>query len=219
MTTDNEAAGQRSRRRGWIVAIVVVLALAIAGVVVWQVASTPGASTDAGATPTATATDASPSPTPGIPVQPGATPTVVPSPPSSEGPLPPEMDPVGPTDRVEEAGVAASIATVESVQGQAALAGEISGPALRMTFLIENGSDDAVDLGYAVANAYFGADRTPAGTVMQPGGNPFQGTLEPGESAQGTYLFSISEADRGAVTVTLDFLPGQPTAVFVGDFR
>lgn len=141
----------------------------------------------------------------------------------SDSPIPLEFAPVPPSETVragDGAGgqVAISLATVEGVEGEANVAGETSGPALRVTLHLQNDSSNGINLDYVVVNAYSGADRAPAPTVMQPGGSPLAGTLAAGQSVDGVYLFTIPEADRTDVLFGVDYVAGQPTVTFRGNF-
>ncbi|PTU54831.1 hypothetical protein DBB34_17460 [Sphaerisporangium cinnabarinum] len=140
----------------------------------------------------------------------GADPAVV--------PVAPELEPAAPDQTVQAPdGVAVRLAQVEHVEGEAVAAGETSGPAVRLTVEVTNGTDAPLDLSYAVVNAYTGEDRVPAGRLVQPGGRPFEGELAPGESGTGVVLFSIPDADRDDVTVAVEYAPGTSTVVFRGD--
>ncbi|MCR1984350.1 hypothetical protein NSA53_19140 [Cellulosimicrobium cellulans] len=133
-------------------------------------------------------------------------------------PVAPELEPAAPDQTVQAPdGVAVRLAQVEHVEGEAVAAGETSGPAVRLTVEVTNGTDAPLDLSYAVVNAYTGEDRVPAGRLVQPGGRPFEGELAPGESGTGVVLFSIPDADRDDVTVAVEYAPGTSTVVFRGD--
>lgn len=206
---------QPNRRRVWITlsALVVVIALAVLGAIFVPplLAGTPSPS--ASGTPTAPARDI---------VDPDAPrPTQTPTPAASESDAPfAELSPVAPDQTiVTDEGIEISLASLQAVDGQATLAGETSGPAIRATVRIVNAGAEALDLEYVVVNAYTGEDRAPAGTLTQPGGAPFEGSLALGASAEGTYLFSVADADRDDVTLTVDYLFGAAVAVFRGDLR
>lgn len=129
-----------------------------------------------------------------------------------------ELEPVAPEVVVDTShGTVISLARIEAVHGQAQVGGEISGPAIRVTVEIRNESTEPIDLEYVVVNAYSGQDRTPAAPIMQPGGDPFTGSLDGGGSAEGVYLFSLDETDREDVTITVDHGAGEPIVVFEGD--
>lgn len=147
--------------------------------------------------------------------RPTESPAVAPAPSDGSGV---ELEPVAPEAVVEApAGAVVHLARIEAVQGQAVAGGEISGPAIRVSVTIRNDGTEPIDLEYVVVNAYSGSGRTPAGTLMQPGGEPFVGSLSADESAEGVYLFSIAESDRKDVVITVDYGVGEPIVVFRGD--
>ena len=110
------------------------------------------------------------------------------------------------------------LSSIGHVAGQAVGPGEIAGPAIRVSIVIENRGSTDLDLAFVAVNAYIGADRRPAGTLTQPAGSPFGGVLKPGERATGVYLFTVPTAERDQVTLVVDYLAGQPAAVFTGAF-
>ncbi|MEO7236461.1 MAG: hypothetical protein ABIW80_13960 [Lapillicoccus sp.] len=110
------------------------------------------------------------------------------------------------------------LSSIGHVAGQALGPGEIAGPAIRVSIVIENGGSANLDLTFVAVNAYIGTDRRPAGTLTQPAGSPFGGVLKPGERATGVYLFTVPTAERDQVTLVVDYLAGQPAAVFTGAF-
>lgn len=209
------------RRRVWIAISIVaaVIVLAVAGALFLP-------SLLAGAPQAEPAPSGSTSPTPTVPPRdivdpeaPRATQTPAPAPVSSDEPFA-ELEPVAPDETIAaEGGVEISLARLQAVQGEATLAGETSGPAIRATVRLTNTGSTPIDLEYVTVNAFSGEDRSPAGTLTQPGGAPFEGALEPGASAEGTYLFSVAEEDRDDVTLTVDYLFGSKVAVFRGDLR
>lgn len=208
-----------ARSRTWIVlsVLIAVIALAVAAAfIVPPLLAPSGQPTPSG----------SPSATPTVPPRdivgtdaprPSETPSPAPS--ASDSPFA-ELTPVAPDATVVTADrIDISLSRIEAVQGEAALAGETSGPAIRVTVRLVNEGSDPLDLEYVTVNAYSGKDRTPAGTLTQPGGAPFEGSLAPGDSAEGVYLFTVPESDRKDVTVTVDYLLGAQVAVFRGDLR
>jgi hypothetical protein len=205
------------RGRTWIVlsVLVAVIALAVAAAFIVP----PLLSSNADPTPNPSATPTVPPRDIVGPDAPRPSQTPSPAPTASDAPFA-ELTPVAPDATVVTAeGVEISLSRIEAVQGEAALAGETSGPAIRVTVRLVNSGSDPLDLEYVTVNAYSGEDRAPAGTLMQPGGAPFEGSLASGDSADGVYLFTIPEADRKDVTITVDYLFGAPVAVFRGDLR
>lgn len=147
--------------------------------------------------------------------RPTESPEVAPAPTDGAGV---ELEPVAPEAVVHAPhGAVISLARIEAVHGQAKVGGEISGPAIRVSVAIRNEGGEPMDLEYVVVNAYSGQDRTPAAPIMQPGGDPFTGSLAPGEAAEGVYLFSLDESAREDVTITVDHGAGEPIVVFEGD--
>lgn len=206
-----------NRRRAWITLsvlfAVIALAIAAAFIVPPLLSGTPSGSPSPSSTPTVPPRDIL------NPDAPRPTQTPTPAPVESDAPFA-ELSPVAPDETiVADGGIEISLSSVQAVQGEATTAGEISGPAIRATVRVVNTGKEPLDLEYIAVNAYSGKDRAPAGILTQPGGAPFEGSIAPGESADGTYLFSIAEADRDDVTLTVDYLFGAKVAVFRGDLR
>jgi hypothetical protein len=129
--------------------------------------------------------------------------------PASQEPVPLEE-----TARVGEVDV--SLVAVEEIQGRATGPGDVAGPALRITVQLENGTADPLDLlGVSVTMTY-GTDAVPASPLGDPSVALFSGVLEPGESAEGIYVFRVPADVRDAVSVSVGYQPGAPFAVFSG---
>jgi hypothetical protein len=205
------------RRTRWILAIsVAVIAVIVISGVIWAVAA---AGNGGVAHPTATETRSAPPPSPGT--DGGSTPgAIAEPPPGTDPPVPPELAPVAPDQQaVGDDGMRVRIDRIESVEGEAFSPGEIAGPAVRVTITIENDTDQPLDLGLTAVNAYVGPDRAPAGRLTEPGGVPFEGVLEPGESGSAVMLFTVAESDRDEVTITVDYSVDVSTIVFQGSLR
>lgn len=112
--------------------------------------------------------------------------------------------------------VTARLSKLEAVVGETTIPGEVGGPAVRVTVEVVNGTDEALDLSGVVVNAYYGPDQVPAGPIGQPGGDPFTGTLAPGATATGVYLFSIPEDQRDQVRFEVDLTPESTVVIFEG---
>lgn len=223
----------RQRKLVWVGGLV----LALVAVTIWWVASRSGAEPTAGSPAGSTATGSSATGTPnpsastsaaqgpgvatsppaGTPTNPVVTTTGAPATDAASTPVPPRASSVAPTATATGTDrVTVSIAKVESVAGKAVAPGEISGPAVRLTVKVNNGTSTGLNLGLTAVNAYIGPPQVPAGTLMKPGGRPLTGTLAPGMSAEGIYLFQIPVSQRKDVTVTVDYGAGVQTLVFRG---
>ena len=145
---------------------------------------------------------------------------VVPEPPLPSGDpsqLPPSLPPVAfDQEAVGGDGVTARVVSLEGVRGTAEGAGNIAGPALRVTVRLTNGAAAPVDLGLVSVTMSHGADATPASPLDDPSRAPFGGTLQPGGTAEGVYFFSVPEGDRDVVTLTVGYRAGAPFLVFRG---
>ncbi len=180
-------------------ALVIVAAIALA---LTLPAGSPGASSPT--TPPAT-TPASGAPTP----VPSESPTPVTQPPAG--------DPV-PIDTPAEVvtGLTASISGNEAVDGVAKGPGEVSGPSIRSTVTIANATGAPVDLTGTVVTVDYGADRTPAGQLYEPGAVPLATSVAAGGTASGVFVFAIPPESRGLVHITVDYAVDVAPLVFAG---
>ena len=112
-------------------------------------------------------------------------------------------------------GLTANVVSVESYTATAKRPGEVSGPAVKVTLRLTNGTGSAFPLSTATVNAYYGSGATPAAPVAgDPAAKPFTGSLQPGASATAVYVFTVPAEDDGAVTVTLSDQAGAQLVVF-----
>jgi hypothetical protein len=153
--------------------------------------------------------------------EPSSGPTKVP-PPGSLDPVPiGDVKTAPPVDLDEtgdfETGLTLRIVEMNAVDGVARGPGEISGPALQLVMDARNDSGKPVSLEGMVVALDYGAAHTPAGTLMEPGGAPFEGVVKAGDTAHGVYVFAIPEADRDRITVTASYTGRAPTLIFRGD--
>jgi hypothetical protein len=124
--------------------------------------------------------------------------------------------PVGLTDTADFGGqVTARFTSVEAVQAAARLPGEVSGPAVRVSIEIDNGSADTIGVD-TVTVTMTDAAGNPASSITADDATPFNGVVLPGEAANGTYLFTVPADQRNPVTVTVSYSTAAPTLVFTG---
>lgn len=196
-----------------------LLALVGAGVVVVLAAVALFLSTRDGGQDTAAATQTT---VPGDPVSSEPAPTNPPTPEPS-GPtadateLPPTLAAVGLSDQAAVGdGVTGRLVSIEAVQGTGNGVGNIDGPSLLVTVELTNGTDAPVSFDAVAAEAYTGADLTPATLLDDPQANPLRGTVDPGGSVTGSYVFYVPESDRGDVTIQVGYQAGAPYLVWRG---
>lgn len=204
MTSDPPRPFAAASRRNLVLAgaataLAIVAAIALA---LTLPAGSPGATSPT--TPSAT-TPASDAPTP-VP---------------SESPTPVEQPPAGdpvPIDAPAEVvkGLTARISGIEAVDGVAKGPGEVSGPSIRFTVTIENATGAPVDLTGTVVTVDYGADRTPAGQLYEPGAVPLATSVAAGSTASGVFVFAIPPESRGTVHITVDYAVDVAPLVFVG---
>jgi hypothetical protein len=128
----------------------------------------------------------------------------------------PSLKPVA-LDAVAEFGdgVTASLTGVESLEVEAFMPGEISGPGVAITVELTNGSDAAINLDNVSVELVATGDRY-ATLITTRENTHLTGELAPGATAEGTYVFTIADEDRGAVTVEVTYAAPKPTALFQG---
>lgn len=192
------------RRRVTTIVISVVVVLVVIGIVLWLTIRPGTPASDTTTTPS-TAPSASSSTLPTA--EPGST-----LPPAGSG-----AGAIGFDDTAPVAdGVTVKIESLEAVDGEASQPGEVAGPSIRVTIAFTNNGSEAYSLTGAVANAYYGADLTPAIELAAPGGVRFPAQAAAGETVRGTFIFNIPEDQRDAVRVTVDYAAAEPAVVFEG---
>lgn len=161
----------------------------------------------------------------------GTGPTTSPSPGGTGGPGTPTggLQPVSPSPQDTRPavpagspapfgnGVTGRLTGSQAVTTQGAGLGQLVGaPAVAVTLQLTNGTSAALSLRYVNVTAAYGPAGTPGVTQGGPPGRPFSGTLAPGASVSGTYVFGVPLDARQQVTITLNYDPAQPTVVFTG---
>ena len=111
--------------------------------------------------------------------------------------------------------VTSAVVGIKSISGTASGPGEIAGPALEVTIRIDNGSAALLNLNGVAVNLA-NAKGDPASPLSSPPAAPFAGTLRPGASSAGTYVFSVGSALRNPVSISISYSTDTPVVVFVG---
>ncbi|GAA4721720.1 hypothetical protein APR04_001470 [Promicromonospora umidemergens] len=222
-----------TRHRLLLALVVLVLAAAaVAAVVALRSNAEPAAGAMPSASPTTSgegAEDQAAGPEPDEPGQGGSEPSA-PAPSDTDdaepgprvdtatAPEPRETLDPAPFDAVAtpEPGVTVAVPSVEDVTGQANVPGEVGGPALRFAVELTNGTGKALDLRTVVVNAYYGPDRTPATSLLKPGGKPFEPEVAAGGSASGAFVFSVPAEFQDQVELEVDAGVGKAIVIFTG---
>jgi len=208
-----------SRRReaiGGAVAALVVLAIVVLGLLVRG-----GDDGDVAAAGTATSGPAAPSSAaeaaPTTPAEEAAPATADEAAPDDAAELPRSLPAVAFDDEAAgEDGVRGQVVSLEAVDGTAEGVGNVAGPALRATVRLTNGTSAPVDLGLVSVTLTHGPAGTPASPLDDPSRAPFAGTLDPGASTEGVYVFTVPADDREVVTLTVGYGADIPFLVFTG---
>jgi hypothetical protein len=238
--------GQPTARRRWLpataaVGVVVVATLVVVGLVrdpdpVPAGSSAPETSTAPSPSPSAGETSASRSAAPATTADGtgGETGETHPSPPQSPdsaagdpftpgslAPVPVEPAVTLPPVPLDEpasfgSGLVARVTGLEAVQGEARGPGETAGPALRLVVAIRNSGGRAVSLASAVVSVSYGPDLAPAAGLSGPGVRPLAGSVPPGGSATGSYVFGVPGDDRADIQVSISLRASRPTVLFEG---
>lgn len=207
MTDSRTEPQRRMGWRGW--ALVGVIVVLLVGGIIWGVLANssadpadPGASADPGPTPTAQPTEfETPSP--------GATDGVAKPADGDEVPL---EEPAPPVE-----GIVAEVTAITSTTAGNDIPGEPSGPAIRVTVRLTNGSNKPVDTaGANVTMTYGGDDRLPAAGLAGDGTSVWPASIPAGGSADAVFEFAVPSSPDGDVRVIVDILAAAPNVVFVG---
>lgn len=116
-----------------------------------------------------------------------------------------------------DGGPTVSVRRIESVTGEAVLPGEVSGPAVRVTVEVKNGSAKAIDLTTAAVTLFAGSSDLQASPVTKPAGKAFPSEVEPGRTAEGAFVFELPEGQRADVRIEVDLSVSDPLIAFEGD--
>lgn len=179
-------------------------------------ACTPAESGDASASPSASASaSASPSPSATQILPPDATA----APDAGEGPqtaapLPTQEATIGEAVAFDT-GISVKIQKVEVIDVEAETPGEVSGSAVVVTVAAENGTPDAQSLDSAVVTLDAQDGEVGIGTTAGDAA-PLTGSLDPGKSATGRYVFMLGSAAGRDVSVSVNYAAGEPVAIFTG---
>ena len=109
-------------------------------------------------------------------------------------------------------GVSVRVVRIREVKVSASGVGQIAGPGVAVLVEIRNATKSALNLSSVVVNASYGSG-TPAVPNTSAPADPVTGSLAPGRSAQGTYVFALPKS--GAATLRVEIASGQARNVVV----
>ncbi|ALD12148.1 hypothetical protein [Clavibacter capsici] len=90
--------------------------------------------------------------------------------------------------------------------------GELSGDAVDVRLELVNVTGEAVPVDAVAVTVFYGADRTPA--TPADSDTVIRGSIEPGASATGDYVFSVPAASADAISVVVARDASSPVVVF-----
>lgn len=221
MTLDSTEDQQPGRPR-WLVPVAIGAGVLVLAAVVWAAVAS-GASDDDASPTTSASSSATVTTTPEP--EPSASPTAPPSTeaapaPSTdpEAPFVPGTEPAVPLTSTAEfgTGMSARVAGLESVDGVAEGPGEVAGPSVRVSVVLTNGTGAAASLDSTVVNLYAGEQLAPGEPLSGPGVSVFTGSLAPGASATGVYVFRVPSDLRDRLQITVSYDPTATTVLFEG---
>ncbi|MGY1693093.1 hypothetical protein [Geodermatophilus sp. SYSU D01105] len=220
MSSPDDSRPVPSRRReviGGALAALVMLAVVVLGLALRGGDGGGGDVAAAGAATSAPASSSAAPPPATSPEQPAqGTPEQAPTTGDSSQ-LPPALPAVAFDQEASgEDGVRAQVVSLDAIDGTAQGPGNIAGPALRATVRLVNETSEPLALDLVAVNLTHGADGTPAPPLQDASRAPFTGTLAPGDSAEGVYVFTVPEGARDVVTLTVGYRADAPFLVFTG---
>lgn len=195
------------RRLVVVLALVLVAVIVVVGLVLGDSEGEAGSDTGARSE---TSSPSSPAAQPAAPTsaRPQAAPVDADQP-------PPLLPAVGLDGSVPADDVTVSVARVERIDGSGVGPGNLAGPAVRVTVRLTNEQPDAVMVGLVAVSLTYGVENTPASPLEDPSVQPLRGELDPGETAEGRYVFSLPR-DSGDIQLRVGWQAPAPVAVFVG---
>jgi len=134
--------------------------------------------------------------------------------PQTAAPLPTQEATIGEAVAFDT-GISVTIQKVEVIDVEAETPGEVSGSAVVVTVAAENGTPDVQNLDSAVVTLDAQDGEVGIGTTAGDPA-PLTGSLEPGKSATGRYVFMLGSAAGRDVSVSVNYAAGEPAAIFTG---
>lgn len=99
-------------------------------------------------------------------------------------------------------GVSVVVGAFTPMTIDAAGPGEVSGPGVKVSITVTNNGSAKVDLAGLAVNGFYGTDSSPASPVNSKT-TAAKGTIEPGASASGAYVFAVPTDSQSTFRVTV----------------
>ena len=211
-STAKNAAADRSMRRAAVSAIALVLLAPL----VASCSSTEEAGSDPTTTTAATADAASTDPAADGATTTTGAPALSDPASDADGGLPESEEYALDASAPLADGVDVRLSSLTSIEAKAAIPGEIGGPGVQAVVEVTNSSSETVDLS-RISIDLTDADGVSAGQVTTDPARPLMGSLEPGASASGTFVFVVPADQRADARFVLSYVAGQPQIVLAGD--
>ena len=112
-------------------------------------------------------------------------------------------------------GMTVSIASMTTMAVTAETPGEVDGSAVVVTVALHNTSDSPQSIDSAVVMLEAADGQVGIATTAGPN-QPFAGTIDPGDTATGVYVFMLDDPQGRDVTVSVNYSAGEPIALFAG---
>lgn len=137
----------------------------------------------------------------------------------SDGPTEEPALPItqGTTDDTIElsTGMTVALESISTKDVKAETPGDVAGSAVEVVVVVKNASSEAQNVDSAVVTLV-----TPDGELGIPttagGSEPMVGTVAPGATTRGRYIFMLDPASGRDITVSVNYSAGEPVAEFTG---
>jgi hypothetical protein len=121
---------------------------------------------------------------------------------------------IGKAAKVDD-GVSIQLSSVTATEVTAKTPGEVTGSAVVVTVVVTNKGTSTASVDSAYLDLVASDGTLGIGTTAG-NGKPLQGTIAPGASATGSYVFMLSTPRGRDVTITVSHAAGAPVAQFEG---
>jgi len=115
-------------------------------------------------------------------------------------------------------GVTARMVKIDNIKTVAQLPGEIAGPGVALTVEITNSSTRVVELNSVVVDL-IDVRGVPAIPMTAAPASPFAGSVAPGKSATGVYVFTLGSTYRDPGNISVSYSIGAPIVLFAGNVK